>query len=57
MIEVANREQRLIQQNCFDGDSVWKEYEIFYKKLILDYARNLSDDDKEIIGIRDFNLE
>ena len=49
MIEVANREQRLIQQNCFDGDSVWKEYEIFYKKLILDYARNLSDDDKEII--------
>lgn len=49
MIEVAKREQRLIQQNCYDGDNIWKEYEIFYKKLILDYAKNLPDEDKKVI--------
>jgi len=50
MIEVANKEHDLIIGNCVDFNNIWDEYEEFYRKLILDYARNLQSKDREIVN-------
>ena len=44
MIEVADLEYQLLCEN--GSENVWEEYGRFYEKLIKDYAKNLSDTEK-----------
>ncbi len=50
MIKVAQREYKLIMENCLNNKCIWNEYRSFYSDLIQKYARNLSDDEKDEIG-------
>ena len=48
MIEVANKEYSLIADNCSNMD-LWCQYEQYYRRYILNYARALSNEEKGII--------